>query len=294
MIHSMTGFGTARCEEGGQAYELELRTLNSRYLKVLVKLPDPLQFAESAVEKVIRGRISRGSVTCTVRTRSTDQTGAPALNTAALQGYVDQIGRVNMPAGLSGTVDLGALAALPGVCTPAETNDEERLAQAAVLDRLTGAALDQVIGMRRGEGDALRADILSSCDKIETELGQIAERAPGVVDEYHDRLAERVSTLMGKSSLELEKDSLMREVAIYAERCDISEEVTRLRSHLQQYRDLCVARDDVGRKLEFLAQELLREANTIGSKTSDVQIARSVVEIKCQIDRLKEQAQNVQ
>ncbi len=294
MIHSMTGFGTARAEERGEAYELELRTLNNRYLKVVVKLPDPLQFAESAVEKVIRGRIRRGSVTCTVRTRSTDQSGAPALNTAALQGYVDQIGQVKVPAGMSGTVDLGALAALPGVCAPAETNDQERQARVALLERLTGGALDHVIEMRRGEGAALRADILSSCDRIEAQLEQIAERAPGVVDEYHDRLAERVSTLLEKSSLDLERESLAREVAIYAERCDISEEVTRLRSHLQQYRELCGTPDEVGRKLEFLAQELLREANTIGSKTSDVRIARSVVEIKCQVDRLKEQSQNVE
>jgi uncharacterized protein (TIGR00255 family) len=294
MIHSMTGFGTARAEAGGQAYELELRTLNNRYLKVVVKLPDPLQFADSAVEKVIRGRIHRGTVTCTVRTRSTDTSGAPPLNTAALQGYVDQIGRVKVPAGMSGTVDLGALAALPGVCDAVETDEEERQAQTALLERLTGAALDHVIEMRRGEGDALRTDILSSCDRIEAELGQIAERAPVVVNEYHDRLSDRVATLLEKSALELERESLMREVAIYAERCDISEEVIRLRSHLQQYRALCGTREEVGRKLEFLAQELLREANTIGSKTSDVRIARSVVEVKCLVDRLKEQSQNVE
>lgn len=294
MIQSMTGFGAARCEEGGLAYELELRTLNNRYLKIVVKLPEALQFADSVLEKLIRGRIQRGTATCIVRTRGTDEGGAPPINTAALQGYVDQMGRIKPPDGVSCTVDLGALAALPGVCDVAEFDDETRAAQSAVLQRLAHSALDQVIEMRRSEGAALRNDVRASCDRIEAELERIAQRAPVVVDEYHDRLADRVATLMSKSSLEFERDSLMREVAIYAERCDISEEVTRLRSHLQQYRDLCDTGDEVGRKLEFLAQELLREANTIGAKTADVAIARNVVEIKCLVDRLKEQSQNVE
>jgi len=148
--------------------------------------------------------------------------------------------------------------------------------------------------MRREEGQALRRDLLGSCDAIRDHLSQIAAQAPKVVDEYHQRLKTRVETLMRAGGFELEAEGLMREVAVFAERCDISEEIARLRSHLDQFTQLCDREDRVGRTLEFLSQEMLREANTVASKSNNADIARSVVEIKGLIDRLKEQVQNVE
>ncbi len=147
--------------------------------------------------------------------------------------------------------------------------------------------------MRRVEGRALREDLLAHCQVILDQLEAIRLRAPEVVQEYHTRLTDRVAELMRAGKFTLEADSLAREVAIYAERSDISEEIARLASHIQQFRDVCDSNELAGRKLEFLAQEMLREANTIASKSSDVTIAHNVIEIKASIDRLKEQTANV-
>jgi len=148
--------------------------------------------------------------------------------------------------------------------------------------------------MRRVEGKALREDLHESCHAIRELLASVRERAPAVVDEYHERLHTRVSTLMSTGKFELEADALAREVAIYAERCDVNEEVSRLSSHLDQFEQICDRGEQAGRTLDFLSQELLREANTIASKSNDATITRNVVEIKGRIDRLKEQAQNVE
>ncbi len=294
MILSMTGFGAAEHVEAGSCYAVELRSLNHRYLKLALKLPDYLQFAEPTVEKLLRERLARGSVTCTLRFRSENGEEQAALNTAVLQSYLDQMARVTLPKGVAATVDLGVVATLPGVCQSTATDEDAKLRRLAAIEEATARAIDALLEMRRKEGQALRSDIMAYCQKVRTHLEAVAARTPVVVDEYHERLRTRVDTLMKKGGFELEAEGLMREVAIYAERCDISEEVTRLGAHLDQFSELCDRSEPVGRTLDFLAQELLREANTIASKSNDAEIARSVVEIKGLIDRLKEQVQNVE
>ena len=163
-----------------------------------------------------------------------------------------------------------------------------------MLTELTNRGLDALMDMRRDEGRSLHDDLLGYCEAVRTRLASIASRAPGVIDEYRERLRSRVASLMQSGGFQLEADGLLREVAVFAERCDISEEITRMGSHLDQFVEVCGRDEQVGRTLDFLAQELLREANTIGSKSNDAAIARSVVEIKGLIDRLKEQVQNVE
>ena len=195
---------------------------------------------------------------------------------------------------MTATLDLGCLAGLPGVCRTDGMSEEQRERFGAVLEELTSEALDVLTEMRAQEGKVLCADLLGACREARGELRKIEAEAPNVVEEYHERLRSRVAMLMEKGGFELQADGLMREVAIYAERCDVSEELTRLSAHLDQFEALCGQGDRVGRKLDFITQELLREANTIASKTNNVSIARSVVEIKGMIDRLKEQVQNVE
>ncbi len=293
MIHSMTGYGSARHAEDGVCHELEIRSVNNRYLKLSVKLPERMQFAEADIDRLLRKRLGRGSVTVTLRTRG-EALGAAPLDLAALQQYVDVLSRVQLPAGVQPVVDLAAVAALPGVSEPADLDDRQRDAALAWLIDLINKALDSLVAMRREEGRTLREDLLSCCQMIRTKLGAISERAPTVIDEYRDRLRTRVGNLMQSGGFELEADALAREVALYAERCDISEEINRLGSHLDQFLELCDRGEQVGRTMDFLAQEMLREANTIGSKSNDAAIARNVVEIKGLIDRLKEQVQNVE
>ncbi len=294
MIASMTGYGAAQADDDGVSFAVEIRSVNNRYLKLITKLPEHLQFAEPAIERLVRDRVARGTVTLTVRQRSDPADAAKSLNLAALQQYVDSLARVDPPLGASVCIDLATIAQFPGVTDPGGLEDARRQRQSEVLLDLTRRALENLIGMRREEGRALHVELVAHCAAIRSELEAIGERAPKVVDEYHERLKARVATLMQAGGFELAADGLMREVAIYAERCDVTEEISRLRSHLDQFAELCERGDQVGRTLDFLAQEFLREANTIASKSNDARIARGIVGVKAMIDRVKEQVQNVE
>lgn len=293
MIRSMTGYGAAQHGEDGISYALEIRSVNSRYLKLSINVPDHFQFVEPALEKTIRARVSRGAVSCALRTRNERGGDEPELNVDVLQRYVEQFSKVRLPAHLQGTLDLGALLSLPGVCQMPE-DDSDTQARLALVCNLAGKALDALQTMRVEEGRALFVDLDGACSSIRVQLEVINKRVPTVVQEYHERLRMRVGLLMKEGGFELEADSLAREVAIYAERCDISEELTRLNAHLDQFVETCKRDEPMGRTLDFLAQEMLREANTIASKSNDAAIAMAVVEVKGLIDRLKEQVQNVE
>jgi uncharacterized protein (TIGR00255 family) len=290
----MTGFGAAQRVAGGLLYQVEIRGVNNRYLKLSLKLPDFLQFAEPTVERLLRDRLSRGSVSCSLRVKGESGSSVERINMGVLQGYVNELARVTIPKGLNASIDLGALASMPGVCEPPLIEDDQRAAQTVLIESLLGEALDAMMSMRRDEGKALRADLLGLLAGLREQLDRVKERAPVVVDEYHERLRNRVAMLMEKGGFELEAQGLIREVAIFADRCDVAEEVSRLGSHIEQFVELCDRGERVGRTLDFLTQELHREANTIGSKTSDLGIARCVVEMKSLVDRLKEQVQNVE
>ncbi len=294
MIRSMTGYGDAQCEEGGLSYALGIKSVNHRYLKLTIKLPEAFQFAEAAVEKLLRQSVRRGSVTCILRVRSEDATGPAALNLPALQRYVDQMAQIRVPDGAHTTIDLAAMAALPGVCAMPDSDEAAQRRQLELIRGLVSQALDALVQMRTEEGEAIRVDLSGMCDALRAHRAEVAVRAPMVVDEYHHRLRARVEMLCNTGKLELETEALMREVAIYADRCDISEELVRLSSHLDQFASICGRDEEVGRTLDFLTQELLREANTVAAKSSDAIISRNVVDIKRLIDRLREQVQNVE
>jgi uncharacterized protein (TIGR00255 family) len=289
----MTGYGEIQQADGDVAYSVELRSVNNRYLKTSIKLPESLTIFEPEVEKLLRQRLSRGSVSYTLRMSDKSAEAAQQINTAALKSYVDQLQAVSAGNGAL-QIDLSALLALPGVVQPPELNEQELARRWQLIEKLSNQALDQLLEMRRVDGAAVREDLLSQCRAMQAHLDVIAERAPSVVAEYHERLLNRVNELLAASKLQLELDDLRREVAIYAERCDINEELSRLSSHLKQFQALCDSSELAGRKLDFLAQEMLREANTIGSKSNDKTIAHRVVDIKGGIDRLKEQVQNVE
>ena len=293
MIHSMTGYGDAQYEEAGASYALEIRSLNNRYFKPSIKLPESFQYLESQVDKLLRSRLDRGSVHLSLRVRSTGADAAQEINTQAVASYLNQLASVNHDS-LQTTVDLGTILALPGVCQPPEVDETKRAHEWSLIERVIGEALTKLITMRSDEGRALRNDMVAQCEAIRASSDCIREKAPEVITTYHKRLRMRVDGLLSEAKLELNEADLIKEVAVYAERCDISEELSRLASHLEQFVRICDEKTQAGRRLEFLSQELLREANTIGAKANDADIARHVVEIKGRIDRLKEQAQNVE
>jgi len=291
MILSMTGYGEVQHSDDGISYVLELRSLNSRYFKVSIKLPEHLSIFESEVEKLLRTRLTRGSVSYHLRVRDTSAEAAQEVNRAALKSYLDQLLAVSDG---NNQIDLASLLALPGVCQPPALSEAQRKHQWAVIEQITHRGMEHLIEMRRAEGRSICEDLLGQCTQIREHLAAVAEHAPVVLQEYHQRLVQRTNELIAEAKLQLQLDDVKREVALYAERCDINEEVSRLGSHLDQFEQLCQRGERAGRKLDFLAQELLREANTIASKANDAVIARHIVEIKGAIDRLKEQVQNVE
>ena len=289
----MTGYGAAQEEQEGVSYRLEIRSLNNRYLKTNIKLPEHLQILEAELEKLLRQRLHRGSISYTLYFKDGSAETAAEINVPVIARYLEQL-RGLADDRLQLSVDLAALLQLPGVCQPAELEEEARRRHWEVIQRLTDKALEQLIRMREVEGQALRDDLLAHCQAIRGHLSSVQERCPAVVEEYGRRLQQRVNTLLTEAQLDLDQDTLIREVAVFADRCDVSEEIARLSSHLDQFVAVCNAREYAGRKLDFLAQELLREANTIASKANDTVVSRHTVEIKSLIDRIKEQVQNVE
>ena len=293
MIHSMTGFGEARIEENDHAYHVEIRSVNNRYFKPSIHLPDDFAFLETEVERLMRQHLTRGSVTLRLHVRDLSPQAAQEINSGAVQAYVTRLQEAVGP-DTRVVIDLATLLTLPGACQPHELTETERERKWEVLARLTKTALDHLIAMRAREGRGLAEDLSTHCERMRRSLDVVRERAPLMLVEYRDRLLARIGQLINDSSVTLAADDLLREVSIYAERSDVSEELSRLASHLDQFATLMEGSEPPGRKLEFVAQEMLREANTVGSKTGDALIAREIIEIKSSIDRIKEQVQNAE
>jgi uncharacterized protein (TIGR00255 family) len=293
MIRSMTGFGVAAEEVQGARYVVELRSLNSKYFKALIRLPDELQGLEAEIEPALGRKLTRGSVVLTVRYSDTSASAAAEINASALQRYVEQL-RTIVPGDGSG-LDLAALLHLPGVVM-AGTGEELLDRARPILTKLVEEACQRVLAMRTREGKVLHDELHKHRLQIASRLKIIADRAPKVIDIYRARLKERMDSLLAEYASGIREEDLIREVAVYAERSDITEEVTRLQGHLDQFGEIIDADNGrpLGRTLDFLSQEMLREANTIASKCLDVEISREIVEIKGDIDRIKEQVQNVE
>lgn len=294
MIRSMTGFGQACAEIDGVIYTVEIRSVNNRYFKVQMRLPDVMAFLETEIEKLHRQQIQRGTINYSLRMKNVSGKALFDIDEHTLVDYVQRLKGLLGPDDGNCRLDLAGMLALPGVVQPAIPSEEQTQVMRQAVLTLTQEALEKLSVSRGEEGKLLQEDLLANCERIESELAAVAGRVDAVVQDYHKRLQERVENLLAQAKLKLDEALLAREVAIFAERSDIAEEVSRLGAHLQQFRECCEKGESVGRRLDFVTQEMLREANTIASKSSDTAIGRSVIEIKCSIDRVKEQVQNVE
>ena len=294
MIRSMTGFGQACTEVDGVIYTVEIRSVNNRYLKTQFRLPDMIAFLEGEIEKLHRANVQRGTINCSLRMKNISGQALFDIDENTLATYIRRLKGLLSDDDTRSQLDLGSLLMLPGIVQPAIPDEKQTERMRQTVLALTQEALNQLSVSRGQEGDVLKADLLANCDRIVERLKIIGDRVDTVVAEYHNRLKDRVENLLAQAKLKLDEDLLAREVAIYAERSDIAEEVSRLTAHLDQFRECCEKGGPVGRRLDFVTQEMLREANTIGSKSSDAVIAQSVIDIKCAIDRIKEQVQNVE
>jgi uncharacterized protein (TIGR00255 family) len=291
VLLSMTGFGEARHQDDLWSVGVEVRTVNNRHLKLSAKISEPYGALEPEVERLVRETIRRGSVQLLLRVERPRRAEDYRLNLVALASYRDQL-RELLPAGVP--VDYSGLLVLPGVVEERMPASDDPHDDWPALAAIVNAALGRLQAARAAEGRAMADELLELGRGVADQLSRIADRGPGVVATYQKRLAERVQAMVQSQGVAIEPRDLIREVAIFAERADISEEIVRLRAHLDQYAAVIEEPESSGRKLEFVVQEMGRETNTIGSKANDVEISRCVVEIKGLLERIRELIQNVE
>ncbi len=296
MLSSMTGYGEASFTSDQLQVAIELRSVNNRYLKVSLRAMEPYNLLEPEFEKVVRRTVKRGTIQVHMRCQRQFAAQDFQINAVALRSYLTQLRSISGELALSdgGESLLGQVLALPGVVpepASASLNLEEEW---PVVERVLDQAIARLQTMRQEEGRAMATELLGLRDHIAAQLEQIRQRVPVVGESYRDRLLERVRIVLAELDVEIDRKELIKEVAIFAERADVSEEVVRLASHLEQFTDIVNEPESAGRKLEFLTQEMFRESNTIGSKASDVSISRHVVEIKATLEKIRELVQNVE
>jgi uncharacterized protein (TIGR00255 family) len=290
----MTGHGEAHGLQDGVAVTVEIRTVNNRYLKLTLRMSEGYGSLEPQLEALLRQHLRRGTFTVYAQIAREATPGDYRLNEAVLVSYRQQLEELRRAAGLTEPVRLESLLALPGAVLEGASHHAAAEADWPLLERTALTALENLARMRRAEGEAMLVDLRTNCRTIAASLDQIQLRAPLVVEGYRDRLLERLNRLLKDVEIRLGADDVAREVAVLADRSDISEELTRLRSHLEQFDSLAEGSASNGRKLEFVIQEMFREANTIGSKANDVDISRRVIDIKAGIERMRELIQNVE
>ncbi|HTM56110.1 MAG TPA: YicC/YloC family endoribonuclease [Pirellulales bacterium] len=294
MLLSMTGFGEAHRKDARLAVVAEARTINSRYFKLAIRASEGYSGLEPQIEALVRAHIKRGTVQLSLRVERAHASDDYRVNAEVLAGYRQQLEALRSEWQLSEPLNLSALLNLPGVVSDSASDHADAEADWPLIGEAVESAMKNMDTMRREEGRAMAVDLAANCAVVAQELDAIEERAPLVGDSYRARLTERLTKTLADFQISLAPGDLVREISIYAERSDISEETVRLRSHLEQFKSTLELPESSGRKLEFLTQEMSRETNTIGSKANDVQISRHVIEIKSALERIREMIQNVE
>ena len=292
LIKSMTGYGRSVETRNGREFTVEVRSVNNRYLDCAVRLPRLVAFGEDAVKQAVKNTISRGKVDVFVSVRSEGgEQGTVTLNTALAEGYLAAMRQMAETFGLENDVKVSDLSRLPEVFTVDKPEvDEEALL--ADLMAVTNEALAGYDAMRTTEGAALDHDLRSRGARILELVGQVEKQSPKTVSDYRARLEAKLREVLANTAID--ESRILTEAAIFADKVAVDEETVRLRSHLNQMNAMLDAGGAVGRKLDFLLQEMNREANTIGSKCTDVAVARIVVDIKAELEKIREQVQNIE
>lgn len=301
----MTGQGQAAASGDLGTISVEIRTVNNRGLKLSAKLGERLGKFESKVDAVVREYLNRGTVNLSVRWRRTDLASAFSINGATLASYYRQLSQLHSELGAAAPIDLSQLVNLPGVVEDASSDDLDEAALWSEFQAVLREALTNLNQMRTAEGESMASKLLADHTEIRQHCEAIHKLAPEVADGYRDRLESKVSSYLESRGLDTDQTDVLKEVQIFADRSDISEELTRLDSHLKMFTDTMQADGSgsgakeresslAGRRLDFVIQEMFRETNTIGSKASHATIAQHVVDMKCAIERMRELVQNVE
>lgn len=292
MVLSMTGYGRAGAVLNGRDIKVELRSVNARFFEYSSRMPRSCFFMEDKLKKLVASRVSRGKVELNLTVQTVESADVVvSVNWPLAQGYCGALSEMAEKLELKNDVAVGMVARFPDVLTQtAAPTNEEALWQD--VKSVADQAIDAFVAMRAAEGEKLKADVLSRLTTIEELVAQVEANSEGRVQAYTDRLYARLQELLGDRTVD--ESRLVTEAAIFADKTAVDEETVRLHSHVAQYRQILELNEPVGRKLDFLTQELNRESNTIGSKCQDITITRLVVELKSEIEKIREQIQNIE
>jgi len=294
MLKSMTGFGVAEYKDDELTIRVELRSVNNRFLKIDSRLPEILQSFETEIERPIREKLARGTVLLNVNYQSLRQEPEYVLNSDRLKEYYHLLTDIKKEIGSRERVSINSLILLPGVLQKGKNSQTDKNTLLSLCISLIKEALEKMLEMRTVEGMHLAKDIEQRKEFILSILNKIEAMSPIIVQEYSKRLRSRVSSLLSGTNIELTDSSLCREIAIFAERCDITEEISRLKSHFSQIQETINSDESVGRKLDFIVQEMFRETNTMCSKANDSVMLKDLVDVKTEIEKIREQIFNIE
>ena len=290
-MKSMTGFGRASLESNGKNYIIEIKTVNNKYSDITVKSPKRLSFMEDKIRKQIANRITRGKVEVSVSFFDfSNKSKNVVLNKEIAKEYIKQLREIADENNLSENISVVEIAKLPDILNSIDSDNDEEIASEAL--QCLNMALDRLIEMRKAEGENIKQDLLVRIERVQNLVDKIAENSKGIVEEYVSKLEKRVKEIL-KTDV-VDENRIAQEAVIYADKTSIEEELTRLNSHIVQFKELVNSDGPVGKKLDFMIQEMNRETNTIGSKAGSGEITKAVIDLKVELEDIREQIQNIE
>ena len=290
-MKSMTGFGRASLESNGKNYIIEIKTVNNKYSDITVKSPKRLSFMEDKIRKQIANRITRGKVEVSVSFFDfSNKSKNVVLNKEIAKEYIKQLREIADENNLSENISVVEIAKLPDILNSIDSDNDEEIASEAL--QCLNMALDSLIEMRKTEGENIKQDLLVRIERVQNLVDKIAENSKGIVEEYVSKLEKRVKEIL-KTDV-VDENRIAQEAVIYADKTSIEEEITRLNSHIVQFKELVNNDGPVGKKLDFMIQEINRETNTIGSKAGSGEITKAVIDLKVELEDIREQIQNIE
>lgn len=291
MIRSMTGYGKARITKEQREYEVEMKSVNHRYLDITVKLPRQISYLEELIKREISKKIKRGKVDVFVSFQNDSMEGRNIkINNELAKAYIIELKKLAETENILADIQVNDIAKYPEVLTIQNSQDDEMIKKE--MAEVVIKAIESLVEMRKKEGIKLAEDLNNRLDNIQEKINELDKFSTGLIEEYVVKLEERLKELLGAS--ELDKNRLAQEVVIYADKCSIQEEITRLNSHIKQFKELLKSDEAEGKKMDFIIQEMNRKTNTIGSKSNSLEVTNSVIEMKTEIENLREQVQNIE
>lgn len=294
MIKSMTGFGRCRTVLHGREISVEIKSVNHRFFEFSCRTPKGYGFLDDKLKALVNSRVSRGKIDMFVTVGAAEDTPAEVkINHSLVSGYINAMKEISETYGIENDVTVTAISRFPDVYTVSKAPENEEEITADVLEA-ANTAIDGFIAMREAEGEKMKADILGRAEVILATVDEIDERSPQTVKEYEERLLDRINRTFQDYNINIDEQRVLTEVAVFADKVAVAEETVRLRSHFAQLSKIMESQTPIGREIDFIIQEMNREANTIGSKVQDAEIAHKVVKIKSEIEKMREQIQNIE